>query len=218
MELSATIALADDHVMIRKALAAMIEGFGGFHVVLQASNGNELLAGLGQMEQLPQIVLLDIQMPELNGIETARQIASQYPGLKFMALSMKDNEESIIGMVKLGARGYLLKDGEPEQLKQALHNVITKGFHYSDLVTGRLVHQLQNDSAGKERQSITANLNQREIEFLKLSATELTYKEIAGTLNVSPRTVDGYRDNLFEKLGIKSRVGLAMFAVRMNFL
>ena len=212
-ETKVRIAMADDHVMIRQALAGLVESFGDYEVIIQASNGRELLDKLA-LGVLPELVLLDISMPVLNGIETAKIISSTYPGIKILALSMMDDEQSVIGMVRNGARGYILKDAEPAQLKEAIHHVLHKGFHYSDLVTGRMIHSLQNGNSTQE--NATPRLTGREIEFLKLTCTELTYKEIADQMNVSPRTVDGYRDALFEKLGVKSRVGLALYAVRMG--
>jgi two-component system, NarL family, invasion response regulator UvrY len=218
MSATIQIALADDHVMIRKAIAAMVESFGNYKVVLQASNGLELLDMLITADPLPDLVLLDIQMPQLNGIETAKILFEKYPEVKVIALTMQDNESSIIAMVKNGARGYLLKDAEPEQLREALDDVYHKGFHYSEIVTGRLVHQLQHSDTHASNNSLANTLSPKETEFLKWCCTELTYKEIAGQMHVSPRTVDGYRDQLFEKLGVKSRVGLAMFVVRMGSL
>ncbi len=208
-----TIAMADDHVMIRQALAGMVEHFGDYQVIMQASNGRELLDLIEQGPQ-PELVLLDISMPVMNGIETAKSLKSRYPAIKILALSMMDDEQSVVGMVANGARGYLVKDAEPTQLKDALQNIVQKGFHYSDLVTGRMVHNLQNGKVTRQQEQ--AKLSDREMEFLKLTCTELTYKQIADRMHVSHRTVDGYRDALFEKLGVKSRVGLCLYAVRMG--
>jgi len=206
-----TVAMADDHNMLRSALAQMIEGFGDYKVVVQASNGKDLLEKLARMER-PDLLLLDISMPEMNGIETAKQISRYYPEIKMIALSMMDNEMSVVSMIKNGARGYVLKDAEPAQLKEALTNVLKIGYHFSEKVTGRMVHSLQQDNSKAEKN--TPELSERETAFCTLACTELTYKEIADKMGVSPRTVDGYRDGLFEKLGLKSRVGLAMYAVK----
>lgn len=218
MSANIQIALADDHVMIRKAIAAMVESFGNYRVVLQASNGLELLEMLKKADPLPDLVLLDIQMPQLNGIETAKILFEKYPEVKILALTMQDNESSLIAMVKNGARGYLLKDAEPELLRQALSDVYHKGFHYSEIITGRLIHQLQHNPVHDLSQHLSNSISQKEKEFLKWCCTELTYKEVAVKMLVSHRTVDGYRDQLFEKLGVKSRVGLAMFAVRTGLV
>jgi DNA-binding NarL/FixJ family response regulator len=129
---------------------------------------------------------------------------------------MYDDEISILRMIKNGARGYILKDADPRDLKVAIESVMAKGFYYSDLVSGKFVKSIQEDNIDDDKNitKLILGLNERNIEFLKLAATEMTYKEIADKMHVSPRTVDGYRDELFEKLGVKSRVGLVLFAIR----
>jgi two-component system invasion response regulator UvrY len=209
-----TIAMADDHVMLRQGLANMIESFGDYKIVMQAGNGKELVDGLIP-EKLPELALLDISMPVMDGFETASILQKKFPSIKVLALSMMDNENAIIRMIRNGARGYVLKDAEPSELKQALYDVMNKGYHYSDLVTGKLIFNmnrqgLEDDKPGGSVEKLT----EKEIEFLKYACTEMTYKEIASNLSVSPRTVDGYRDHLFEKLGVKTRVGLAMYAIK----
>ena len=205
------IAMADDHVMIRQALAGLVESFGYYKVIIQASNGKDLLQKL-MPGNLPALVLLDISMPEMGGMETAKIISAQYPEIKILALTMMDDERSVVGMVRNGAKGYIVKDAEPAALKEAMANVLEKGFHYSDLVTGRLVHTLQTGEGPHDPKGI--HLTDRERAFLKYACTELTYKEIADRMYVSPRTVDGYRDGLFEKLGVKSRVGLCLYSIK----
>ena len=149
-------------------------------------------------------------MPLMNGYETTLWLKNNYPEVKVVALSMYDDEQSVIRMIKNGARGYILKDTRPQDLHYALDSVLTKGFYYSDMVTGKFIHSMKED----KETSIISKLKPTEIEFLKLAATELTYKEIAQKMHLSPRTIDGYRDQLFEKLGIKSRVGLVIFAIK----
>ena len=158
----------------------------------------------------PNIVLLDINMPVMDGYATAAWIKTNYPEIKVLALSMYDDEEAIIKMLKNGARGYILKDSHPSELKAAIESLASKGFYYSEMVTGRLMRTImdENGKAGED------GLSERESEFLKLAATEMTYKEIAEQMHLSPRTIDGYRDALFEKLSIKSRVGLVLYAIK----
>lgn len=162
---------------------------------------------------LPEIILLDINMPEMDGYETAAWLKSHYPEIKILVLSMYDNENSIIRMLKSGARGYILKDAEPAELKNALDAVAKKGFYYSEFVTGRLIHNINSEDDKKTIKNIT-DLNARELEFLKLVCSELTYKDIADKMCLSARTIDGYRDALFEKLNAKSRVGLVLYAIK----
>lgn len=208
----ANIVLVDDHSLLRNGLAELVKSLG--HTVLfEADNGKDFTAKLNA-ESLPDVVLLDINMPEMDGFETAQWIKTNYPEIKVLALSMYDNETSIIRMLKCGAKGYILKDSEPAELKTAIHALMGKGFYYSDLVSGKLMHAINKmDDDGDGLKSLVP-LNDRETEFLKHSCSELTYKEIADKMFVSPRTIDGYRDALFEKLHLKTRVGLVMYAIK----
>ncbi|MBD0278566.1 MAG: response regulator transcription factor [Bacteroidota bacterium] len=199
------VALVDDHVMLRRGLADMIEEKFGYRVLFQYNNGKELVDKLDK-SNLPDVILMDINMRHMDGFEATLWLKKNYASVQVLALSMYDDEKAIIRMIRNGARGYILKENEPEELKRAIDDIVTRGFHYSERVTGKVVHSIQLDSV--------TELNGRHIEFLKLVCTEMTYKEIAEQMNVSPRTVDGYRDELFEKLGVKSRVGLVLFAIK----
>ena len=203
-----TIVLVDDHVLLRNGLASLVTTL-QYDVIMECSNGKELTEQLNQ-NNLPDLILMDINMPLMNGYETTLWLKNNYPEVKVVALSMYDDEQSVIRMIKNGARGYILKDTRPQDLHYALDSVLTKGFYYSDMVTGKFIHSMKED----KETSIISKLKPTEIEFLKLAATELTYKEIAQKMHLSPRTIDGYRDQLFEKLGIKSRVGLVIFAIK----
>jgi two-component system, NarL family, invasion response regulator UvrY len=131
---------------------------------------------------------------------------------------MYDNENAIIRMLRNGARGYLLKDTEPKEFKQALDAIMQKGFYYSELVTGKLIHAVNSITDEGNELASSIKLSDREIEFLKLICTEMTYREIAEKMFLSPRTIDGYRDALFEKLNIKTRTGLVIFAIKNNLV
>jgi two-component system invasion response regulator UvrY len=212
-----SVALVDDHVLLRNGLANIIRNFQSHDVLFEADNGQQCMdrldAGL-----LPSIVLLDINMPQMDGYATALCIKQRFPQVKVLALSMYDSENSIIRMLRHGARGYILKDSDPAELQSALLDVQQKGYYYSEMITSRLI-RLVNDLDNPEgalKQMIA--LNEREIEFLKLVCTELTYKEIADRMGVGPRTVDGYRDTLFEKLPVKTRVGLVLYAIRSGLV
>jgi len=206
------VALADDHILLRNGLAGLINSFDDYTVIFEADNGADFQKKI-QKGNEPELVLMDINMPGMDGFATAEWLRQNYPLTKVLALSMYDNENSIIRMFKAGAKGYILKDSEPAELKAALDSIMQKGYYYSELVTGKLIHSIntstQNGNGNKANQ-----LNDRETEFLKLAATELTYKEIAEKMNLSPRTIDGYRDALFEKLELKSRVGLVLYAIK----
>ena len=152
-------------------------------------------------------------MPEMDGFATSQWIKQTYPLTKVLALSMYDNENSVIRMFKAGAKGYILKDSEPSELKAALDSIMTKGYYYSELVTGKLIHSINKLDEDADVRNLV-QLNEREIDFLKYACTEMTYKEIADKMFLSPRTIDGYRDALFEKLNLKTRVGLVMYAIK----
>ena len=208
----AKIVLTDDHSLLRNGLAELVKSQG--HTVLfEADNGNDFIAKL-DVKLLPNLVLMDINMPEMDGFETTQWLKQNHPDVHVLALSMYDNETSIIRMLKCGAKGYILKDSEPAELKTAIDDIISKGFYYSDLVSGKLMHAINHmDDDGDGLKSLVP-LNDRETDFLKYACTELTYKEIADKMFVSPRTIDGYRDALFEKLKLKTRVGLVMYAIK----
>lgn len=209
----ANLALVDDHVLLRNGLAELVRNL-GYTVLFEADNGNACMNKLANSPELPELILLDINMPIMDGYETAQKIRLQYPDIKILALSMYDHENAIIRMLKSGARGYILKDADPFELKNAITDVLSKGFYYSELISGKLLHAIHNmnDEGGMMQNGL--QLNNREIDFLKYTCSELTYKEIAEKMFVSPRTIDGYRDALFEKLGLKTRVGLVMYAIK----
>lgn len=208
----ANIVLTDDHNLLRNGLASLVQSL-GHKVLFEADNGKHFIEKLNPAA-LPDIVLLDINMPEMDGYETAQWIKTNHPDIKILALSMYDNETSIIRMLKCGARGYILKDSEPAELRAAIEALMSKGFYYSDLVSGKLMHAINKMEDSGDGLKNLVPLSDRETDFLKYSCTELTYKEIADKMFVSPRTIDGYRDALFEKLHMKTRVGLVMYAIK----
>lgn len=207
------IALVDDHSLLRNGLASLITSFGDFNILFEADNGKDMQQKI-MAGNLPDLVLLDINMPEMDGHESASWLLANHPEVRVLALSMYDDEQSIIKMLRAGARGYILKDSDPAELRNALEAVAQKGFYYSELVTGRLVHVIQRLDVENNDVRPFTSLNEREVEFLKLACTEMTYKEIADKMYLSPRTIDGYRDALFEKLKLKTRVGLVIYAIR----
>lgn len=203
------VALVDDHALLRNGLASVIHNSEGYEVVFEADNGKHFIEMLKKNTR-PDIVLLDITMPDMDGFETAAWIKNNEPGIKVLVLSMMDNDASIIRMLKYGARGYILKDSKPDVLRNALRDIAEKGFYFNELVSGRLVH-LANQGAD-DKNNLT--LSEKETEFLKLCCTEKSYKEIADAMHITPRAVEALRSNMFEKLDTLSRVGLVMYAIR----
>lgn len=211
------VALADDHVLLRNGLAGLVANL-GYTVLFESNNGKDFISKL-EKNGPPDVVLMDISMPEMDGYSTTLWLKFNFPLVKVLALSMYDDENAIIRMLRNGARGYILKDADPVELKRAIDDVIRNGVHYSDLVTGKLLHAVKAGYDGADAETnLVLSLNEKEIEFLKHASTELTYKEIADIMHVSPRTIDGYRDDLFEKLSIKNRVGLVLFAIKHNIV
>lgn len=207
------IALVDDHVLLRNGLASIVKSFDGYAVLMEADNGKEFIEQL-KTSPAPDIVLLDINMPEMNGIETAVWMKKNLPDTKILVLSVMDTDTVIISMLKHGARGYILKDSKPAVFKQALDNIRDSGFFMNELVSNKMLNYVTNDEDNATKTHLISQLTENEITFLQLSCTEMTYKEIAEKMKVSPRTIDGYRDHLLKKLNVQSRVGLVIFAIK----
>lgn len=207
------IAIVDDHTLMSKALENMIAENPKYHVVMNQPNGEDFISELKKVSELPAVVLMDINMPHKNGIETTEWLTEHYPEIKVIALTMEDDEKVLIRMLKAGAKGYLLKDMQPSILFQAIDTVFEKGSFYTDFVAQKLL-KVQTEDA--KNASLLSDLKEREKEFIKLACSELTYKEIADKMCLSPKTIDGYRDSVFVKLEIKNRVGLVLFALKHN--
>ncbi len=208
------IAIIDDHTLFAQSLKNLINTFEGFDVTHEAHNGKVFLHSLKEKNSiLPHIALMDMNMPIMNGIETSLVLKEQFPTIKILALSMDDDENSILKMIRSGACGYLLKDIHPDILLEALNAVLKDGFFHTKLVSNTLVNSLHH---GAKKDSNEVKFTGRELEFLKLASTEMTYKEIASVMHLSPKTIDGYREQLFRKLNVKNRIGLAVYAIKNN--
>jgi two-component system, NarL family, invasion response regulator UvrY len=206
------IALVDDHTLLRDALGSIIDKFEGFKVILLARHGKELIDKL-QNDHLPDLVLLDLDMPVMDGYETAKWLHENYPTIYVLVLSVYDSEMAMIRLLQFGVRGFLKKDIHPNELRNAIQSTMTNGYYYFGNSTSKLINLLK-DGDSKINQINSSKLTQNELQFLMLASTEITYKEIALKMNISPRTVDSYRDALFIKLNVKSRVGLVLFAIK----
>ncbi|HTE10240.1 MAG TPA: response regulator transcription factor [Chitinophagaceae bacterium] len=207
------IAVVDDHTMVRKGICALINLFPSYKVLFDASNGNDFIRQL-QPAHLPDIVLLDIIMPEMDGYTTANWLHVNYPDIKVLALSSMDSEASIIKMIRNGAKGYVLKDAEPAELREAFDHVTRLGYYYNDVISRKIIQSVSHLADEASQINIFAKLSEREITFLKLACSELTYSQVAKEMFVSERTIDGYRESLFKKLNITTRVGLVMYAIK----
>ncbi|MCB4797303.1 response regulator transcription factor [Neotamlana laminarinivorans] len=207
MELHSVV-IVEDHNLLSQAIAGLVNSFNKFTVLYTCKNGKDLLTKLKTPTNIPEIILMDVNMPILNGIETTEILKNEYPNLKVLALSVEENETTIIKMLKAGAKGYLLKDVEKEILETALIETITHGYYHTKDVSNILINSLNEGNKGNVK------LKEREIEFLKNVCSEMTYKQIAEKMFLSPKTIDGYRDNLFQKLEVKNRIGLVLYAIK----
>ena len=214
MNRSTSVVVVDDHILIAKAISSIINGFNNFHVLYEVENGLRLIDQFKFPKNIPDLVLLDISMPLMDGYETMAWISEHHPDVKVVALSMADDEKSLIKMIKFGAKGYMLKNVHPKDLEIALQTVINKGFYYPEWATNILLDVVRTP----ETATPNIHINDREKEFLKYAVTDLTYKEIGDKMYCSPRTVEGYRDALFEKLKTKSRVGLVVYAIKTGLV
>lgn len=205
------IIIVDDHLLFSNALKGLISNYKEFNVVAVLKDGSELVDYFSNSDTkaLPEIVLMDIQMPIMNGIEATHWLKEEYPNIKVLALSMECDETTILKMLRAGAKGYLLKDIHPTILHHALMEVHKNGFYYTENVANTLLNSIENKPIINN-----VKLKERELEFLKLSCSEMTYKQIAEEMCLSPKTIENYREALFEKLDVKTRIGMVLYAIK----
>ena len=213
------LALVDDHKLFRKGLISLITfARNNTSILFEADNGFDLQAKIDG-RNLPDIILMDVNMPGMDGFQSVQWLREKYPSVKVLVISMIEKEDSIVQMLRLGVKGYLSKDVEPKELAEALDAVNNMGFYYTDFISGKLIHSLQTGGTNTdENHHLIQSLSERERDFLQLACSELTYAEIAGRMHLSPKTIDGYREAIFDKLKVKNRVGLVLYAVKHNLV
>jgi DNA-binding NarL/FixJ family response regulator len=209
------LAIADDHKIFRNGLKAMLEDCPDLNLIIEASNGKELIGQLAT--RTPDVILMDIKMPEMDGMQTTSHIHQNFKDVKVLALSMHNEDKYIVDMMKAGASGYLLKNAEPEEIIEAIATVHNKGFYFNEHLSVTLIKQLVGPGHDNAPQQ-NVELNDREIEVLKLVCQEYSNQEIADKIFLSVRTVEGYRARLFEKTGSKNLVGLVIFAIKNGII
>jgi DNA-binding NarL/FixJ family response regulator len=208
MNTQIAIAIIDDHTLFRDGVAGLLKEFDELSVLFQAENGRVMQQMLLNYS-LPDVILMDINMPVLNGYESTKWLSETYPSVHVLALSMYEDDEAVIKMIKCGAGGYILKQARPRELLEAIKTLSEKGVYFNELVSGKLLRSVKNESS-------SPLLTGKETEFLKFVCSEMTYKEIADKMFVSPRTIDNYRESLFLKLNLKSRTGLVLYSIKNN--
>lgn len=201
-----SIVIVDDHTLLSQAISGLVNSFEDFEVLYSCKNGKELIDQLRFPDKHPDIILMDVNMPIMDGIETTTYLHDHHPKILVLALSVEEDDHTILKMIRAGAKGYLLKDTEKSVLEKALKELAINGYYHSNTVSKLLVKSL--DSSNKDR------LKDREIEFIKHACTEMTYNEIAEVMFLSPKTVQGYRDSVFSKLNLKNRTGLVIYALK----
>jgi two-component system invasion response regulator UvrY len=209
------LAIVDDHNLFRKGLIKLIslgDTNNRYHVLFEADNGEDMKDKL-QLKQLPDIIMMDIMMQEMDGYEAVEWLKKYHPEISILVISTFETEEAIVRMVKLGVQGYLSKDIEVSDVHAALDAISAKGFYFTEQVTGVMAQSMQNEGLKKPEEHWNT-MSENEREFLKLACTEYTYHQIADKMRLSPKTIDGYREDLFKRFNVKSRVVLALFAVR----
>ncbi len=210
--------IADDQILFLKGLRLLINTFDSIELIAEATNGEELLTAIAAHS--PDVVLIDLKMPVMDGIEATKRIKEDYPELKVILLSMYNDESIINHVMKIGANGYLLKNEEPHILEQAIKAVVQKGFYFNDYVSSALLTGVQQATQiqKKPKDSLKIPLTRREVEILKLICKEYTSSEIASQLYISPRTVEGHRKSLLAKTGVRNIAGLVLFAMKNQLL
>ncbi|MEM8566594.1 MAG: response regulator transcription factor [Bacteroidota bacterium] len=206
-----TIYVTDDQTLFRKGMSRLVKTFKRVDKVVEAENGREVLE-LVKKEQ-PHVILMDLEMPVMDGIEATEKILTRYPEIKIIILSMHDSFQHIYYLMELGAHAFLLKNAEPEEVEEAIKSVIERDFYQNQLVIDALRKGAINRKVAESRPSFgTAPLSDREKEILLLICQEMTMKVISERLNISERTVQNHRANMIDKLGVKNTVGLVKYA------
>lgn len=210
------IVITDDHKLFRKGMVALIEDFEFIGEITEAGNGAELLGVLAGMKQPPDVILLDLKMPVMDGVEAHEKIRQLYPEIKVIILTMEDDEQYILHLISEGVNGYLLKNADPEEVETAIIKVMEKGLYFPENITDIVMKNL----AKKEKPEIVSNpgFSERELEVLQLICKDYSNIEIADAMNVSVRTAEGYRQKILDKSGAKSMAGLVFNAVKYKWV
>lgn len=206
------IAIADDYKIFREGIKKCIASDKTLNVVLEADNGEDLINGFA--ENLPDVVIMDLKMPVMDGMEATQIIRKKFPSVKVLVVTMYDDDKFIIHLMEIGANGYLLKNTEPDEIRKSIYAVHENGYYFNDLVNKALLKKLVIKSNIKPSFNQDIDFTERELEVLKLICEEKTAAEIAKEIFLSPRSVEGIRQRLIEKVGVRNTAGLVMFAIK----
>jgi two-component system, NarL family, response regulator DegU len=208
------VAIADDHTIFRRGLVSILRNNEDFDIVYEAENGQELMDGIAVHN--PQVVLMDLNMPVLDGIRATTKIKGVYPDLKIIIISMHDEDHFVSHLMELGANGYLLKDAHPDEVEKAIYTCHTEDYYYGAFLLRVMHNRLINKTTRKKSITLSSeiNLSERELEVLEHICEGTTSPQIAEMVSLSVRTVEGHRNRIMEKTGTKNIAGLVAWAVR----
>jgi|SRR5690554_2856578 len=206
------IAIIEDHNIVRKGIIEIIQSLGDFNFVIESDNGKDFIDKYKQVKVQPEICIIDIRMPEMDGFQLVKYIKENFPNLKTLILTTYNEEYYLIRMIKLGVNGYLLKNCHPEELKKALIAISENSYYYNNIFSKRLKEMVTTNFIR------LPNITNNEKSFLKICGEDLTYSQIAEKLNKSQRSIEGYRDNLFRKFEVNNRASLVLLAVKMGII
>lgn len=206
------LAIIEDHNIVRKGLVEIISNFGNFTFVIEAENGKDFIEKYKQTELLPEICIVDIKMPEMDGFQLVQYLKANFPEMKILVLTTYDEEYFLIKMIKIGVNGYLLKDCHPEELKSALLAISENSYFYNNIFSKRLQRLVETNFIK------LPNITENEKSFLEICGEDLTYSQMAQKLNKSQRSIEGYRDSLFNKFEVNNRASLVLLAVKLGII
>jgi DNA-binding NarL/FixJ family response regulator len=210
------IAIADDHQIFRKGVILSLQQFDDLEFVLEAEDGDMLIAGLETVK--PDIILMDLRMPNKDGIETTKFVSKHYPDIYILALTMFEDEKFVLHLMENGANGYLLKNTDPAEIRKAILDVRLKGYYLNNFVNRVLLKRNKNKIKAAPIVNNEMSMNDKETEVVKLMCMEYTAAEIAKSMDISPRTVEAIKDRLMERFGVKNTAGLIFYVVKNNLI
>lgn len=210
------VAIADDHLIFRKGVILSLQSYSDIEFVLEAEDGEQLINGLETVQ--PDVILMDLRMPNKDGIEATKHISKTYPSIYILALTMFEDEKFVLHLMENGANGYLLKSTEPAEIYKAINDVQIKGYYLNNFVNRILLKRNKNKIKAAPIVNTEMKMNERETEVVKLMCMEYTAAEIAKTMDISPRTVEAIKDRLMERFGVKNTAGLIFYVVKNNLI